>query len=101
MATPTQLFSDRDTAGAAYVTAVAALRTAWINLRALDIACSSKRVVGSLADGATRLPVQTFPNVSEYAGRPLLHPAYSALPDVTSWHQTAEGNALTLLNALS
>lgn len=98
MTTATQLFTDRDTAGAAYVTALANLKTAWINLRAADMACGSPRVLGLHPSGATKTPVATF--VTHVATIPeLYHPTYNSAPESMSvWSDAAKAAAVTSVN---
>lgn len=103
MTTASQMFTDRDTAGAAYATAVTNLRSAWINLKALDLACSNRNVLAALPSGtaASKIPVQTLGNPSDLR-MSLEHPVYSrgVIPAVAEWQQSAEASALTLINGL-
>lgn len=98
MATTVQLFTDRDTKGATYAAALVALRDAWVDLRAHDLACANRRVLSLHPTAAVRTGVvETFANASEWAGRPLQHPVFAALPEVVLWHALAEAQAQTLI----
>jgi hypothetical protein len=101
MATASQIFDDRDTAGADYAAALAALKTDWINLRAHDIACSNSRVYGSHPQGAVKLPVYSFRNPSTWVGDALRHPVFVGEEFVRGWEEAARASAETLINGLS
>jgi hypothetical protein len=100
MTTATQLFTDRDTAGAAYAAELAAFRTAWINLRALDLACGSSAVLKLFPNGGgvNKNPVYTFRNASEWNPGPVQHPVYAPVADLILWQQVANTNSIALIN---
>ena len=101
MATPTQLFTDRATAGAAYAAALANLQTTWTALRALDLACTNRAVLAAHPTGATQSPVYTFANASEWNPACLRHPVYAASVYVNAWDAAAAATALTHIANLS
>jgi len=100
------MFSDRDTAGAAYTSALAALRAAHISLRAYDLACANKLVLAGLASGVavTKIPVQTFANASTWpnGGQDMVrHPVFAPTETVQDWDNSAQSQARTLVANLS
>ncbi|HWH74539.1 MAG TPA: hypothetical protein VNV16_09800 [Methylibium sp.] len=100
MATASQLFTDRDTAGAAYAAALADFRAAWINLKALDIACDNGNVVKAHPAGGALPQVRSFEAVSKWGIEALRHPQFASAPGLAEWERTAQANAATLINGL-
>lgn len=104
MATATQLFTDRDAAGATYAAALASLRTAWVALRAHDVACANAAVIKAHPTGATKVPVYTFltpPNPSVWGGESMRHPVFVPDSQLVGWNESAQAQALTLINGLT
>lgn len=97
MTASTQLFTDRATAGADFQAKLAALKTSWITLRALDIACANARVKG-LAPASAKTPLYTFGNPSVEAailGGPLSHGEFGGNEYVSAWEAAAAAQADT------
>ena len=101
MATASQLFTNRDSAGATYAAAVTTLQNAWIALKALDLACANSAVIAAHPSGATLRPVKTFGSPSDLRAS-LVHEVFGGpiVGAVAAWQQTAEANALGFINGL-
>jgi hypothetical protein len=102
MATVASMITSRNTAGAAYATALANLKQAWQDVRKYDIALDNLNVrkTGAGAGTAVPLPLPTFGNPSGWGGAAycLMHPNFSGFEEVSSWEQSAQAAAVTLIN---
>jgi hypothetical protein len=91
MSTLTELRTHRDTAGAAYAAAYAALKAAWVTLRAHEIALANAKVAS---------PTATFGGA---ANQPdvvsMRHPQYLADTGATNWADLANAAAAPLIAA--
>jgi hypothetical protein len=91
LSTLTELRSHRDTAGAAYAAAYAAFKSAWVTLRAHEIALANAKVAS---------PTSTFggpsnqPDVIAFR-----HPEYLTDTGATDWSALAQAAASSLIDA--
>jgi hypothetical protein len=98
MATAIQLFTARDAAGADYAAALAALRNAWIALKAHDIACGNANVLNAHPSGGALTPVASFNHPSQW----WLHPVFGSQQSPSDvWPIEAQSAARQLINSLS